>query len=65
LDRRTRNRTVGAKHAAIAREGLQSLPAALAVVEELAGVGGHGLNGLMAALRAGKRRFQLHERLVT
>jgi hypothetical protein len=52
---RTRNRTVRAKHAAIACERLQSLAAALAVIEELAGVGRHGLNGLMAALRASKR----------
>jgi hypothetical protein len=58
------NRTIRAEHAAIAREGLESLPAALAIIKELAGVGGHALNGLMAALRAGKRRFQLHEGLV-
>jgi hypothetical protein len=55
LYRRTRNRTVGAKHAAIAREGLQSLAAALAIIEELAGIGGHDLNRLMAASRASKR----------
>jgi hypothetical protein len=44
LDRRARNRTIGAKHTAIAGEGLESLAAALAIVEELAGVSGHGLN---------------------
>jgi hypothetical protein len=55
LYRRTGNRTVGAEHAAIAWEGLQSLAAAFAVVEKLAGVSGHGLNRLMAAFRASKR----------
>jgi non-ribosomal peptide synthetase component F len=55
LYRRTRNRAVRAKHAAIACEGLKSLPAAFAVVKELAGVGRHGLNGLMTAVRASKR----------
>jgi hypothetical protein len=55
LHRRTRNRTIGAKHAAIARKRLQSLAAAFAVIEELAGVSGHGLNRLMAAFRASKR----------
>ena len=57
LDRRTRNRSVGAKHAAIARQRLKTLAAVLTVVEELARVGGHNLNCLMAALRAGDRRF--------
>ena len=52
LYRRTGNRTVRAKHAAIACERLQSLATALAVIEELAGVGRHGLNRLMAAFRA-------------
>src|SRR6266436_6378080 len=55
LYRRTRNRAVRAKHAAIACEGLKSLPAAFAVVKELAGVSRHGLNGLMTAVRASKR----------
>jgi hypothetical protein len=55
LHRRTGNRAVRAKHAAIACERLKSLAAALAVIEELAGVGGHGLDRLMAALRARNR----------
>jgi hypothetical protein len=61
---RARNRTIGAKHAAIARKRLQSRAAAFAVIEELAGVSGHGLDRLMAAFRAGKRCLQLHQRLV-
>jgi superfamily I DNA/RNA helicase len=64
LHRRTGNRTIGAKHAAIARKRLQSRAAAFAVIEELAGVGRHGLNRLLAAFRAGKRCLQLHQRLV-
>jgi hypothetical protein len=63
LDRRTGNRTIRAEHAAIAGERLQSLAAALAVIEELAGVRRHGLDRLMAAFRAAERRFQLHRRL--
>ena len=55
LHRRTRNRTIRAEYAAIARERLQSLTTALAIVEELAGVGGHRLQRLMAAFRASKR----------
>jgi hypothetical protein len=64
LHRRTRNRAIGAKHAAIARKRLQSLTATFAVIEELAGISGHGLNRMMAAFRAGKRCLQLHQRLV-
>ena len=55
LPRRTRNRAIRAKHAAIACKGLKSLAAAFAVIKELAGVGRHGLNGPMAAFRASKR----------
>lgn len=52
LDRRTGNRTIGAEHAAIAGKRFESFAAAFAVIEELAGVGGHGLNRLMATFRA-------------
>jgi len=45
------HRSVRAKHAAIAREGLEPFAAPFAVVEELAGIGRHRLDGLMAALR--------------
>src|SRR5258708_6005475 len=53
LNRRAWHRAVGAKHAAFARLGLQPLAASIAVIEELAGVGGHPLGGGVAALRAG------------
>ena len=53
LNRRAWHRAVGAKHPAVARLGLQPLAASLAVIEELAGVGGHPLGGGLAALRAG------------
>jgi hypothetical protein len=49
LDRRTRDRAIGAEHATIASEGLKPFAATLAVIEELAGVGRHRLDGLMAA----------------
>jgi hypothetical protein len=49
LDRRTRDRAIGAEYATIADEGLKPHPAALAVIEELAGIGWHCLDGLMAA----------------
>jgi ribulose kinase len=55
LDRWTGNRTIRAEHAAIAGERLQSFAAAFAVIEELAGVGGHGFIRLMAAFRASQR----------
>jgi hypothetical protein len=54
LNGRTSNRSIGAKYAAIARERLKTLAATLAVVKELAGVGGHGFDALMAARRAGE-----------
>jgi hypothetical protein len=38
-----------ADSATIASEGLKPHPAALAVIEELAGIGWHCLDGLMAA----------------
>jgi hypothetical protein len=53
LDRRTRDRAIGAKYATIASERLKPGPAALAVIEELAGIGRHRLDGPMAAFRAG------------
>jgi hypothetical protein len=48
LNRRTRNRAIGAKYATVASEGLKPCPAALAVMEELAGIGWHDLHGPMA-----------------
>jgi hypothetical protein len=60
LHRRTRQRAVRAKHAAISRLGFQPLATGLAVIEDLAGVGRHGLDCLMTATRTGERRFQLN-----
>jgi hypothetical protein len=53
LNRRARHRAIRAEHAAIARKGFKPLAAALAVVEELAGVGRHRFGRLIAAPRAG------------
>ena len=58
LDRRTGHRAVGTEHAAIAGLGLEQDVAALAFVEPLAGIGGHGLGFDMTALRAGQRGFK-------
>src|SRR5262245_48644407 len=52
LNRRTRNRAVGAIDAAVARFGLQHRPAALAVIEVLAGVGRHPFGFGVTAPRA-------------
>jgi hypothetical protein len=52
LNRRAGHRAVGAKHAAVAGLRLQPPAASFAVIEELAGVGGHPLGGGVAALRA-------------
>jgi hypothetical protein len=50
LDGRTGHRAIRTEHAAIARLRLKPLTASLAFVEELAGVRGHLLNGLMTAV---------------
>ncbi len=60
LHRRARDRAIRAEHAAVASERLKPGPAALAVVEELAGVGRHGLGGLVLAGRTGQSRLKLH-----
>src|SRR6266404_4193356 len=49
LDWWARDRAIGTEHATIASEGLKPRPAALAVIEELAGIGWHCLDGLVAA----------------
>lgn len=54
LDRRAGHGTVGAEHAAVARLGLEQRVAAFALVEPLAGVGGHGFGLDVAAQRAGQ-----------
>ena len=60
LDRRARDGPVRAKDAAIASLGLEPGSASLAVIEELASVGRHGLRGLMPAGGTGDGRLQLH-----
>ena len=60
LNRRARNSPIGAKDAAIARLGLEPGAAALAVVEELAGVCRHRLGDLVPARGTGQCRFKLH-----
>ena len=49
LDRRTWDRAIGAEYATVASEGFKPHPAAQAVIEELAGIGWHCLDGLTAA----------------
>src|ERR1700687_363480 len=53
---------IRAKHATIARLRLQALPTPFAVIEELAGVGRHGLGCLMSTMRTSEGRIQLHQR---
>jgi hypothetical protein len=60
LYRRARHRSVRAKHAAIAREGLEPFAAPFAVIEELAGIGRHRLDSLMGAFRASQGGLKLH-----
>jgi hypothetical protein len=60
LDRGTRHRAVGTEHAAIAGQRLKPRSAALAIIEELASVGGHRFDGLVLALRTGQDRVKLH-----
>ena len=62
LDRRTRDRAVRTEHAAVTRLGFETRAAAAAVIEEPAGAGWHGLNGLMTAVRASDRGMQAHGR---
>ena len=60
LDGRAWNGAVRAEHAAIAGFRFQPLAAALAVIEELAGVSRHGFGGPMIAIRALNGRYELH-----
>src|SRR5712692_11358857 len=59
---RTRHRAVRAEHAAIARAGLEPFATALAVIEELAGIGRHRLDSLIAAFGASECGLKLHTR---
>ena len=58
LNRRARHGTVRTVHTAVAGLGLEHRPAALAVVEPLAGVGGHRFALDMATLGARQDRFK-------
>src|SRR5882757_8161443 len=61
---RARHRAVRAEYAAIAREGLEPFVAALAVIEELAGIGRHRLDSLIAAFGASECGLKLHYRFL-
>ena len=60
LDRRTRRRAVGTEHAAIAREWLELLAAALACIKVPTGVGRHLFRRTVPALGASQNGFDLH-----
>src|SRR6202051_3738819 len=51
-----------AEHAAIAREGLEPFATALAVIEELAGIGRHRLDSLKGAFGTSECGLKLHIR---
>src|SRR3546814_7340270 len=59
LDRRAGLGAKGAEHAEVAGLGPQHGTAALAVIEELTGVGRHRFRLAMAALRTGDRRTKV------
>jgi hypothetical protein len=59
LHRRAGRRAVGAEDAAVARLRTEQHAATFAVVEELAGVGGHGLDLSVTAVWAGNGRLGL------
>jgi hypothetical protein len=58
LDRRTFNRTVRAKHAAIPQLWFEQCTAGSAFIEKLAGIGRHGFRFGMPAARADDGRFE-------
>src|SRR5215211_9074140 len=60
LTGRTRNRAVGAEHAAVAWLGLQLCSAPGAFIKELTGVGWHGLRLRKSAMRTCDYRFRAH-----
>ena len=60
MDWRAWLRSVRAEYAAIPRSGFKPFAAALAVIEELAGVSGHQLVSLMATLGTGDRGHRNH-----
>src|SRR6185437_15068619 len=60
LHRRAGHGAVRAEHAAVARQRLELGAAALADIEELAGVGRHRLERAVPAMRTGDFGFELH-----
>jgi hypothetical protein len=60
LNWRTRYRAIGAEHAAIARLRLQLRAATGALIEELTGIGRHGLRFCNGAVRTGDGRLKKH-----
>ena len=60
LYRRARRVTVRAEDAAVPRLWLEQRAAALALIEELAGVRGHCFRRLMTTARAGDGGLKLH-----
>jgi hypothetical protein len=60
LYRRARQRFVRAKDTAIARKRLEPFAASFAVIEKLASIGRHRLDGLMAAFRTSQGGLKLH-----
>lgn len=58
LNRRAGDRSIGAEHAAVSGLRTEQCSAALAFVEELAGVGGHRLDLRRATRRAGEGRLK-------
>jgi len=62
LNRWAPHRSVRAKHTTVARLRLEPRAAALAVIENLAGVDRHELNSLMTADGTGDRRLRNHGR---
>src|SRR4029077_10668028 len=62
LDWRTGHRAIGAEHAAVARLRPQRHAASGALVENTAGVGGHGFGFGRATVRAGENGFENHRR---
>ena len=60
LNWRTRHRAVGTENATIAGPGFQLCAAASAFIEELTGIGRHGLRFRNAAVRTGDGRLKKH-----
>src|SRR5262249_720475 len=64
LNRRARDRAVGAEDTAIPRLRPEAVPTTLAVIKELAGVLGHAFGCLMPAFGTGDGRIRDHVNLI-